>query len=219
MFNLQKENIRKKFTFENILFAYIVLQPIIDIITSLCVRNISPSLTIGMFLRSVFMVFLVVYTLFKIDKKSRYKLLIYYIFIAIYCVCFVVNSYLKYNTTMLLVQIKGLVKTFYFPITLASILILLKNTNFHIKSKAIYISLILYVLPIIICKYFSIGYETYQYKENLGSIGLFFAGNEIAAIIAIIAPICFARFVLKEFNTLNIFNVRNWYKGWFFIYC
>ncbi|MBO4815555.1 MAG: O-antigen ligase family protein [Clostridia bacterium] len=203
MLKLQKENILKKLTFENILFVYIILQPIIDIITSLCVRNISPSLTLGMFIRSIFMVFLMIYTLVKVDKKSRYKILAYYGVIAIYCIYFIVNSYLRYNSTMLFVQIKGLVKTFYYPITLASILILFKNTNFHISSKAIYISLILYVLPIVICKYFSIGYNTYQFKENLGSIGLFYAGNEIAAIIAIIAPICFTRFILEEFNTLN----------------
>lgn len=203
MLKLNKENLSKKLTFENILFAYIIIQPIIDLITSLCVRNISPSLTLGMFIRTIFMVFLVVYTFFKIDKKNKFQLLAYFGIMAIYCISFIVNSYLKYNSTMLLTQIKGLAKTFFFPITLASALFLFKSTNYNIKSKAIYVCLILYVLPIVLCKYFSIGYDTYQYKESLGSIGLFYAGNEIAAIIAIIAPICFVRLILRDFNVLN----------------
>ena len=59
--------------FEKILGLYIILQPIIDIITSLCVRNSLGSLSFGIVIRTLFMVALAIYTLIKLDKKNRCK--------------------------------------------------------------------------------------------------------------------------------------------------
>ena len=42
-------------------------------------------------------------------------------------------------------------------------------------------------------------------KSNAGTIGLFYAGNETSAILAILAPICFATFISQKFNILNAF--------------
>ena len=203
MAKIQPKKILSKITFENILILYIVLQPIIDIITSLCVRNINENLTLGIFVRTIFMIFIAIYTLIKTDKKNRWKILIYYSLIAIYCIAFIVNSYSKYGLSLIFTQIKGLVKTFYFPILLASLLVLFKENKYSSKHKYLNISLAIYVLTILICKIFSIGYPTYPLKDNVGTIGLFYAGNETSAIIALLSPICFATFVSKKFNIFN----------------
>ena len=201
-----KEKIKKitsKINFENILIIYIILQPIIDIITSLCVRNISESLTFGIFIRTIFMVYLMIYTFFKVDKKSKWQILIYYSLIAIYCISFIINSYTKYGFSLIFTQIKGLVKTFYFPIILASLLILFKNKKYLSKHKYLNISLAIYVLTIVICKIFSVGYPTYPLKANVGTIGLFYAGNETSAIVALLSPVCFGTFISQKFNIFN----------------
>jgi len=93
---------------------------------------------------------------FKVDKKNKWKILIYYSLIAIYCIAFVVNSYAKYGFSLIFTQIKGLIKTFYFPIILASFLILFKEKKYSSKSKYLNISLAIYVLTIVICKIFSV---------------------------------------------------------------
>ena len=152
MAKIQPKKILSKITFENILILYIVLQPIIDIITSLCVRNINENLTLGIFVRTIFMIFIAIYTLIKTDKKNRWKILIYYSLIAIYCIAFIVNSYSKYGLSLIFTQIKGLVKTFYFPILLASLLVLFKENKYSSKHKYLNISLAIYVLTILICK-------------------------------------------------------------------
>lgn len=155
MIKIQPKKILSKISFENVLILYIVLQPIIDIITSLCVRNISESLTFGIFIRTIFMVYLMIYTFFKVNKKNKWKILIYYSLIAIYCISFIINSYTKYGFSLIFTQIKGLVKTFYFPIILASLLMLFKDKNYSSKYKYLNISLAIYVLTIVICKVFS----------------------------------------------------------------
>ncbi len=196
-------DIKKRVNFENIFILFIILQPIIDILTSLCIRNISENLTLGIFIRAAFMLYIMIYTIFKVDKKSRWQILIYYSCIAVYSIAFMINSYTKYGLTMIVAQAKGLIKTFYFPIILASLLILFKKKEYSSKQKYLNISLAIYVLTIVICKIFSVGYETYPMKPKAGTIGLFYAGNETSAIIAMLAPICFATFISKKFNILN----------------
>lgn len=196
-------NIKKRINFENIFILFIILQPIIDILTSLCVRNISEKLTLGIFIRAAFMLYIMIYTIIKVDKKSRWQILIYYSCIAIYSIAFMINSYTKYGLTMIVAQVKGLIKTFYFPIILASLLMIFKKNEYSSKQKYLNISLAIYVLTVVVCKIFSVGYETYPMKPKAGTIGLFYAGNETSAIIAMLAPICFAAFISNKFSVLN----------------
>lgn len=203
MNNLLKKKIFSKINFENILILYIILQPIIDIITSLCVRNISENLTLGIFIRTIFMIYIMIYTIIKTDKKNKWKILLYYLLIGIYCITFIAVSYGKYEFSMMFTQLKGLIKTFYFPIILSSLLMLLKNKKYFQKQKSLNITLALYVLTIVICKIFSIGYATYPHNNKAGTIGLFYAGNEISAIIALLSPICFGTFISQKFNILS----------------
>lgn len=197
------KELTSKINFENIFILFIILQPIIDILTSFCVRNISEKLTLGIFIRAVFMIYIMIYTILKVDQKSRWQILIYYSCIAIYSIAFIINSYTKYGFILVVSQAKGLIKTFYFPIILASLLILFKKKDYSSKQKYLNISLVIYVLTIFICKIFSIGYPTYPMRDSAGTIGLFYAGNEISAIIAMLASICFATFISNKFSFLN----------------
>lgn len=203
MDKIQRKKIFSKINFENIFILYIILQPIIDIITSLCVRNLSENLTLGIFIRTLFMICIMIYTIIKVDKKNRWQILLYYSFIAIYCISFVINSYTKYGLSMIFTQVKGLVKTFYFPIILASLLLIYKDKNYSTKRKYLNITLAIYVLTIVVCKIFSVGYPTYPLNDKAGTIGLFFAGNETSAIVAMLSPICFGVFISQKFNVLN----------------
>lgn len=204
MVNIQKLNFLKKINFQNFIIIYIILQPIIDIITSLCIRNISETLSLGIAVRVLFMLFIMIYAIIKTNKKSRIKLIIYYSFIALYGIAYLLNSYFKYNFSMIFTQIKGIIKVFYFPIVLVSLYEIYRENNFSSFEKYLNISLIIYIASIIICKIFSIGYPTYPNNDKLGTIGLFYAGNETSAILALLSPICFWRLVKKKFNIFNV---------------
>ena len=75
------------------------------------------------------MLFVMIYSIIKVPKKDKIKLIIYYSFIALYAVVYLVNSYLKYNFSMIFTQIKGIVKVFYFPIILISLYEINKEKN------------------------------------------------------------------------------------------
>ena len=203
MISLQKSNIFKRINFQNIFIIYILLQPIIDIVTSLCVRNVSENLSLGIVIRVLFMLFIMIYAVIKIDKKGRIELIIYYSCIALYGIAYIANSYLKYNFSMLFTQLKGIIKVFYFPIILVSLYEICKEKKFNSFEKYLNISLIIYITTIIICRIFSVGYPTYPNNDKLGSIGLFYAGNETSAILAMLAPICFWKFLAKKFSIFN----------------
>lgn len=204
MISLQKSRFFNKINFQNIFIVYILLQPIIDIITSLCVRNISETLSLGIVVRVLFMLFLMIYSIIKTQKKDRVKLIIYYSCVALYGIAYLVNSYLKYNFSMIFTQIKGIIKVFYFPIILVSLYEIYKEKNFTSFEKYLNISLIVYISTIIICRIFSVGYPTYPNNDKFGSIGLFYAGNETSAILAMLAPICFWKLINEKFNIINI---------------
>ena len=204
MISIQKSRFFNKINFQNIFIVYILLQPIIDIITSLCVRNISETLSLGIVVRVLFMLFLMIYSIIKTQKKDRVKLIIYYSCVALYGIAYLVNSYLKYNFSMIFTQIKGIIKVFYFPIILVSLYEIYKEKNFTSFEKYLNISLIVYISTIIICRIFSVGYPTYPNNDKFGSIGLFYAGNETSAILAMLAPICFWKLINENFNIINI---------------
>ena len=203
MISLQKSNIFKRINFQNIFIIYILLQPIIDIVTSLCVRNVSENLSLGIVIRVLFMLFIMIYAVIKTDKKGRIELIIYYSCVALYGIAYIVNSYLKYNFSMIFTQVKGIIKVFYFPIILVSLYEIYKEKKFNSFEKYLNISLIIYITTIIICRIFSVGYPTYPNNDKLGSIGLFYAGNETSAILAMLAPICFWKFLAKKFSIFN----------------
>ena len=200
MIKIEAKKFIPKITFENILIAYIILHPILDILTSLCVRHVSENLSLGIIIRSIFMIFIVVYTAIKVDKKTKWQILSYYFLIIIYSLFYIINSCAKNDFSIIFTQTKGLIKTFYFPIILASLLAIYKNKNYSSKQKYLNISLLIYILTIIICMISSIGYPTYRLQNNLGTIGLFYSGNEIGAIISLLCPICFCTFITKKFN-------------------
>ena len=83
MISIQKSRFFNKINFQNIFIVYILLQPIIDIITSLCIRNISETLSLGIVIRVFFMLFVMIYSIIKVPKKDKIKLIIYYSFIAL----------------------------------------------------------------------------------------------------------------------------------------
>lgn len=193
---LNKINIKK------ILIIYIILQPIIDVITSLLVRNVSEVLTLGVIVRTLFMVGIAIYSLFICDKKYRTKMIIYYTILAIYIISFIVNMFLNYGASGMITQIKGLVKTFYLPIILVALIPILKNKNNRIDNKIFIYSLLGYTLVIFIAKILGIGYATYEGTDKAGTVGLFFAANEIGAIICCLAPILVSC-LLRNNNSLK----------------
>ncbi len=195
----------KKITIEKIIIIYLLIQPILDVATSLCLEYISPNLTLGILIRTMFMGLIIIYSLFKADKKNRIKSLIYYGLVGIYMCIFLFVSYSQNGTNMMLTQIKGLIKTFYFPLVLVALYGIFNSKTMRIYNKYFIWTLAEYALIMLIAKIAGIAYPTYKYGLNSGTVGLFYAANEIGAILSIISPLL-AIELLKD-KKINIINI------------
>lgn len=199
------EKFINKIDIKKILIVYLILQPIIDIITSLCVRHISESLTLGIFVRTLFMAFIVLYSLIIINKKDKIKSLIYYILVGIYILAYLFVCYNQNGMTMILTQIKGIIKTLYLPIVLVALFFINKEKDIKIENKYFVWTLLGYTVTMFITRILGIAYPSYEVGYKEGTEGLFFAANEVGAVLGILAPLLFIEF-FKERKWINIIS-------------
>lgn len=187
------EKWKDKLTVPNFIIIFIILQPIIDIITGLSLEYAETSITIGVVIRAMFMVFCMLLGVIKAEKKYRIAMCTYYGVVFIYMIGFLVNHYMQYGTNMIMLQIKGLMKSFYLPIILVALLPMFQAYKIKIENKVLNTSLFIYVITIFVCSVIGIAFPTYRTGDRAGTVGLFHSANEIGAILCILAP-----FFIKE---------------------
>lgn len=174
-----KQNLKK------ITMYFILFQPIIDLLTSISLNYFNLNITFGVILRTLFMIFIVFVVTFIYKKKIP---LIYYFIIAIYILLFVLGIIKYKESTILLNEIQGLMRTFYFPIMLMSFYSIKEEIN--IKYKWLLCTLFIYIILIFVPNILNIGFNSYEIAKE-GSSGFFNSANEISAIISILTPLLF----------------------------
>lgn len=201
------EKLKEKLTVPNIITLFILLQPIIDIITGLSMQYANITITFGIVIRTIFMAFVVILGLIKAEKKYRICMGIYYGVLSIYMLGFLVNAYMENGTALLFVQIKGLIKNFYLPIILVALIPIFKKYNIHIKRKVLITTLMVYVVTIFICNLCGIAFLTYKAGDKAGTVGLFYSANEIGAILCLLSPFLVVDLVKEKLTwTKGIFT-------------
>lgn len=169
------------------LYFFLLLQPIIDLFTSLMTRFINIPITIGMLTRGIFLLVIVLYTI--INKKRDKKAIIY---LSILCVFFLLYFITKtdiFNLNFLITEIKYLFKYMYFPIV-AVCMINIYDTLKLEKEKIFnifIINLIVYSLLILVPEITGTSFASYL-DANKGTVGWFYSANEIGAILIALFP-------------------------------
>ena len=188
--------------FENFLIIYILLQPFIDVATSLCVRFINSYFTIGIFIRTLFLLFTLIYSFTISNKKWRRIIFVYCIFLFIYFILFFMNIYFNIGFFMIITQLKSLIKIFYFSSLLISIIPIMQKICFDNK----YLIFTLFGYTSILCTtlFLGISFDSYANGSGYGKNGLFYAANEIGTTLCILMPFLFL-------NLLN-YNFKNFKK-------
>ncbi len=185
------ECIKKHITGESLgkwIGIYIVLQPIIDFLTSFMVRFSSSSVTIGIVFRFLFLLILGCIVIFYVPWKQK-KLSLIFVFLSIlYGIGYL---FVNFDTlSVLFVEIKGFMKTFFLPYTVVFLYDLYRyykvkiNLNYLVTCGMIYIGVI-FVAAITNSSFFS-----YQY-DKVGHVGWFYAANEIGAIVGLLSFLTF----------------------------
>ncbi len=179
MTNFIKKNI------SYIIALFILIGPIIDLLTGLCLHSLGIKFTIGIIIRLLFLVFICLTVLFIYKKK---KLLVPYLIIGIYFILYVIGIILYKDGIGLFSEIQGLIKVFYFPILLISLYSIRDDIN--ISKMTLFVTLFLYLIFIFVPILLGVGYDSYQITKA-GTLGFYNSANEISGIISILTPIMF----------------------------
>lgn len=178
------ENYIKK-NINSIISIFILIGPILDFLTGICIHTLNISFTIGIIVRVLFLLFICIVTIFIFKKK---KLIIPYLIIGLYFILYVLGIILYKDNNNLFFEIQNLVKVFYFPIIFLSLYSIKDKVD--INNKVLIKTLFLYLILILIPTVFGIGYKTYEITKA-GTLGFFNSANEISGIISILTPIMF----------------------------
>ncbi len=182
---MKKINVFLEQNIEKILYLFLFLQPIIDLLTSLSINLFKIDITFGVIARMLFLFFITYYYLFVMRNKKRY--LKYFIMIIIYMILFSTMILLIKGQEAIVYEVKNLLRAFYFPLLLIMLYEIFQNKKKSISSidfiKVMLIYLILIIIPTITKTSFN-GYT----QGKSGIIGWFQSINEISAIFVGLMP-------------------------------
>lgn len=193
-----------------IIYAFIFLQPVLDLLTSIMTRSMTLPLTVGVISRSLFMIYMFLYVMVGCKwKDNLYKLFkVIFILIAIYLIIFIGFNFATKELRFVITEIKGILKVFYFPIVLTGLFIYTKQNNINISNKLLTYILMMYTGVIFIATITGTYYRSYNdYLYGMGSIGWFFGANEIGSAICILMPFTIINFIQNKVNVVNCISL------------
>lgn len=173
-----------------IIGIFIIIQPIIDLITGFCLNVFDLNVTFGILIRMLFLGFIMVIT-FIYKKKTS---LIYYFIFLIYSLIYLTYN-LCFKNTSIFVELQGLLRVFYFPLLLISLYDL--KDEIKISKMTLVTTLFIYLISIFIPSLLNVGFNTYAVAKT-GTLGFYNSANEISGIISITAPFIFIIFKEKK---------------------
>jgi hypothetical protein len=177
---------------ERLLLMFLFLQPFLDLLTSLSIRLFQINLTFGLFIRFGFLFIGVIYLLFLKTYDERKKTFLYLCIIALILGINIINNYFIKIPFSLSEEFKYILKAAYFLITLLVYAVIFKKIDRDdLEKKALYYAV--YAMTVIgasmvVAELTGTSFQSYS-GGKIGSVGWFFAGNEIGAILAIGFPI------------------------------
>ena len=181
-----------------IISIFILIQPVLDLITGICLHVFSLNLTIGIIIRMLFLLFIMYATTFIYKKKLS---LIYYLIVAFYSIIYLINIG---TNSHLFGQVQGLLRVFYFPLLLVSFYDL--RDEIKISTATLFTTLTLYLIFIFIPMTLNLGFKSYEITKS-GTLGYYNSANEISGIISILTPIVFMIFNSKGKSILKVIYI------------
>ncbi len=166
--------------YKTIFLVLLYLQPFIDLLTGLFINILDISITIGIVMRSIFILY-IVYTSIFIFKEDLKKKLIYLSVCALYSIIFIIMLLINKDSSVLFYEVSFLIKYLYLPV------MLICTHKMHINTRHLINVFIIYIILILLPDVFNININAYT-QGKIGDIGLFYSANEISAILSIILP-------------------------------
>ncbi|KFN01374.1 hypothetical protein D0U04_08005 [Bacillus clarus] len=205
--------------FEHFLLFFIILQPVLDLLTSLSIELLKVNATVGIMVRFLIMAMGGIYILIQAKERENRKFLIYLVLLAVVLGIGFINNKLIKSPIVLFEEVKFVGKALFIYTMLASYILALKslkktiNISDKIRNNIVYATLIINVVMVVSITT-GTDFGSYEWMK-VGSRGWFFAGNELGSILAIIFPIVVLYSIQK---TKGITSVLYWIPSLLMIY-
>lgn len=180
----------------NYLSIFIIFQPIIDLVTGLCLNIFNVNLTIGIIIRMLFLISIMYITVFIYKKKHS---LIYYLIFTLYAIMYLLGNII-FKDISIFSELQGLLRVFYFPLLLISLYDL--KDEIRISKNTLITTLFIYLISIFIPILLNVGFNTYAITKS-GTLGFYNSANEISGIISILTPFSLLLFTEKKYLILK----------------
>lgn len=181
-----------KKNFNTLLIIFILLQPILDLITGFGIHIWKMDITIGIIIRMIFLLVILYSVMFVYKKKQNW---LYYGILIVYGLLYVLGIILFKDGVGLFSEIQGLCRVFYFPVLLIALYSI--KEEIKISKMTLMVVLVTYLVCILVPNCLNLGFETYEITKA-GTLGFFNSANEISGIISLLTPIMILIFVSSK---------------------
>lgn len=174
-----------------LMYIFLLLQPIIDLITGITTKFEIGFISLGIIVRGLFILIMLIYLFFFCNTKYKKGSIIYIFVLGIYIILyFFTKTELLTNTSFFINDFIYLFKYLYFLILFITVF------NFYFQYKLDYkkiikifiINLIMYVVLILIPYLTKTSFSSYAGNKGKGVVGWFYAANDISNILVLLFP-------------------------------
>ncbi|WLR49018.1 O-antigen ligase family protein [Halobacillus litoralis] len=192
--------------FEKLLLIFIIIQPILDILTYFSMQALNASLTIGIIVRVLFMAASLWFIFFGNSSRLKKYVITYLIALAAVLTIGLTYNFFAKPIFNPFLELQFLAKTVYFPIMLGAYLLLFttfdKTLIVRMRiMKAITIAMVIIAVTMFLAILTGTSSATYEWNK-FGFKGWFNSGNEIGSIIAISFPLVYI-YTLNKVDSLK----------------
>ena len=173
-----------------ILYIILMIQPYVDLLTSLMTRFVNTSITLGILIRGVMVLLGIIYVIFFSKSKYKKKSCLYLFLLFSFLICyFLAKPSILFNTKYLITEITYVFKFFYVIVMLICLFNFFDQYKPNMRRifKIIQVNLFSYCFLIVLANITGTAFGTYQYG-GVGNTGWFYSGNEIGTITSLLFP-------------------------------
>lgn len=176
------------------LMIFVMLQPLLDLMTSFTLLVLNVNITPGIIIRFLIMLISAFYILFAAKEKSNRKFLYYLIVLAAFFIIHLGINFFVKEQFSLVSELKSIAKIVYYIEMLISFIIAFK----YLKAKGMLeryfplnVSIAVWIINLVMiaATLTGTGIRSYNGLYKDGHSGWFFAANELGTLLAIVFPI------------------------------
>lgn len=183
---------------KKMLYLYILLQPILDIITGISLNFFETNLSLNIIFKGITIVLILMYILFFSKSKYKKQCFIYLLILFIYFIIYFWHKQDIFYAGAFIGEITYAFKFYYYIIVFLALINLFDEYGYEKERiyRYLLINTFLYSLFILIPHISGTGLYSYNQKHG-GTRGWFTSANELSTMFALLIPFSFYLFADK----------------------